>query len=843
MDRELLLVVRGRGQRHRSLAEEDGPRSAVECHPHDVLDLVDRAFETPVGRRSERAVVEAGSQRHVRFEEHECFGERARRRIGDHEAVHVVRDHGVDSRGLRRDDGEAGGEGLEDHVRQSFVGARHAERVGRCQVFQDDARAQACPRTRPGPRPLRLRAFHEGRFLGTAADDVEVNAARVGDGVHKELDSLHRHQPSDEDDPQGALVTRPHPRGCCRRSVRNDRDVVATAPALGRLTKVITWCDHLRGMARGPTSQPAHRATANGPDASRWNSSKSTVVSWRRVDRSQAGSLTTLTTTGMRRALAPATATGAKPVAYTMSKRPAFATIQRRAARLRRGQDQERGRRMTPRSALTPGTSPGARTEHAVPASHELTGELRRVRGGATDVGRVDATDEEHLHISTGFHQTRSPEGARLEPSRSSGAGASPAGPRLPSLRGRDRADRNAWERLTLRGRPKAQGYPAAVGTRLIFVTQLIDADDPNLGFVVSQVRALASRVDRVTVIANEVREIPPDLGAEVRSLGKERGRDRTARGAAYLRAIVEETYRLQADAVIAHMCPIYASIGAPVARLTRTPTLLWFTHPADSRLLRVAERLSTVVITAVPGSYPRSGTKVVPIGHAIDTDLFAWSPMQSLSRRPVRVVSVGRTSPAKGHDVAIRAVALAREAGVDARLKIVGPSMTDEEIEHRSELEAMINSRLSGDNARAADSRGLMPSLLRESDVLINANFSSADKVVLEAMASGRPALAGSPAFAPVISDSPVPLAFPPATRPFSPNVSSCWLGYRTMSSSRSAAGCGRGSRPNTRTATGSTPCWNSFRTCGVRPADQKIPDEQACRAPTALRSTQSAR
>ena len=49
----------------------------------------------------------------------------------------------------------------------------------------------------------------------------------------------------------------------------------------------------------------------------------------------------------------------------------------------------------------------------------------------------------------------------------------------------------------------------------LLFVTQNLDARHPILGSVVESVRALGRRFERVTVIANEVGEVPVDLGAD----------------------------------------------------------------------------------------------------------------------------------------------------------------------------------------------------------------------------------------------------------------------------------------------------------------------------------------
>ena len=64
----------------------------------------------------------------------------------------------------------------------------------------------------------------------------------------------------------------------------------------------------------------------------------------------------------------------------------------------------------------------------------------------------------------------------------------------------------------------------------LAFVTQVLDPNDPVLGFVPSYLRPLSRRVDHLVVIANEVRSVPNDLDAEVVSLGKEKGHGRQRR-------------------------------------------------------------------------------------------------------------------------------------------------------------------------------------------------------------------------------------------------------------------------------------------------------------------------
>jgi glycosyltransferase involved in cell wall biosynthesis len=210
-------------------------------------------------------------------------------------------------------------------------------------------------------------------------------------------------------------------------------------------------------------------------------------------------------------------------------------------------------------------------------------------------------------------------------------------------------------------------------------------------------------------------------------------------------------------------MCPSYLTVADPIMRATRTPSVLWFVHSANTRSLRIAERLATAVITAFPNSYPRVGPKIHAIGHAIDTESFRYTPVARTCAQPLRLLAVGRTSAYKGYEVMIRAVASVRAHGSNVELRIVGPSVTPSEHAHRAELQALIDSHSdSGIRLEGGIPRNEMPSLLRGADVLVNATEDrSADKVVFEAMASGRPVLVSSPAFADLIAPSPIPLGF----------------------------------------------------------------------------------
>jgi hypothetical protein len=300
--------------------------------------------------------------------------------------------------------------------------------------------------------------------------------------------------------------------------------------------------------------------------------------------------------------------------------------------------------------------------------------------------------------------------------------------------------------------------------TGLVFVTQLLDPADPVLGFVAGLLPALAARCDRLLVIANELRALPEDVDAEFESLGKERGSSRLARSLRYERLLMRLGRDRSFCGLFAHMCPVYATLSSPLLRPRGMRVVLWYAHPADTWGLALAERLSSVVLTSLPGAYPRRSSRVFAVGQAIDTD--RWHLVPPPKAQPaLRVAALGRTSPVKGYPVLIKAVKRARERGLPVRLRLVGPATTAPEVRHREELIRLVEALDLEDAVEML--KGVppyaVPEIIADADVVVNATRAgSGDKIVFEAMASGRLVVVSNSAFADVLDNLPVELLFP---------------------------------------------------------------------------------
>src|SRR6266508_4623787 len=118
---------------------------------------------------------------------------------------------------------------------------------------------------------------------------------------------------------------------------------------------------------------------------------------------------------------------------------------------------------------------------------------------------------------------------------------------------------------------------------RLVFLTQSVDPAHPALAATIPKIRALADRVDDVVVLAQS---------------GEGDG--------------------LPANAVVAHMIPVYVLLAAPLVRPRRIPLLLWYTHWKATTRLRIAERLATAIVSVDRRSFPLESAKVRSIGHGI---------------------------------------------------------------------------------------------------------------------------------------------------------------------------------------------------------------------------------
>jgi len=287
---------------------------------------------------------------------------------------------------------------------------------------------------------------------------------------------------------------------------------------------------------------------------------------------------------------------------------------------------------------------------------------------------------------------------------------------------------------------------------RVLMITQKVDLDDDILGFTHTWVNKLAERVERLYVLALAVGRHSLRDNVELLSMGKERGNSRLERLVNFNRVVAGLVLRRKIDIVFIHMCPRYAILAAPYAKLMRVPMVMWFTHRSVNNELRIAHWLVDKVVTASRESFKLKSDKVVITGHGIDTGRFKPLDVSREGDKKV-ILSVGRISPIKDYETLVEAADILanKKERKDLEFVVVGDVGTKAQREYLDRIKEMVRGC---QLERHFSFVGPIPhsevvQYYQNCDVFINLSHTgSLDKAVLEAMACGRVPITCNEAF-----------------------------------------------------------------------------------------------
>jgi glycosyltransferase involved in cell wall biosynthesis len=293
---------------------------------------------------------------------------------------------------------------------------------------------------------------------------------------------------------------------------------------------------------------------------------------------------------------------------------------------------------------------------------------------------------------------------------------------------------------------------------RLVFITQVVDPADPNLGATRAKIAALARRFDEVAVLCDHGVDGVLPGNCRLHVFGAPTRPQRAVRYVSALRAELRE----RPVAVVGHMVPLYTLVAAPFVRARRVPLMLWYTHWKGHVVLRLAMVACTHLLSLDLRSFPLESPKLYGIGHGIDVNEFPCQPLVPAEGRSFRVMSLGRYSPPKKLDEMIEGVRIARERGLDVRIDLYGTASPGLEASYKQRLEELVArpeyrafATVGGPIPRTE-----LPPVYARADVVAS-DFISPDKIVLEACASCRPVLASHESFETLFEGIDPPLAF----------------------------------------------------------------------------------
>lgn len=267
---------------------------------------------------------------------------------------------------------------------------------------------------------------------------------------------------------------------------------------------------------------------------------------------------------------------------------------------------------------------------------------------------------------------------------------------------------------------------------KLLITTQILDTQDPILGFFHEWVKKFASHYESVTVICLKKGGYDLPKNVKVFSLGKEEGQSRVK----YIYRFFKYAFRVgHYDSVFVHMNEEYVLLAGWLWRLFGKRVSLWRNHKQGTWRTRVAVFFAHTVFFTSPDSYTAHFKKAVQMPVGIDTDRFYDSGTQ---KKEKALLYVGRISRVKNIECLIDAVALLKKENLYCSLDIFGPILDKEY--HQSLIAQIENRNLSSQVVfYGAASPEELPLIYQKYEVCLNMTDSgSLDKTIFESILCG---------------------------------------------------------------------------------------------------------
>ncbi len=271
---------------------------------------------------------------------------------------------------------------------------------------------------------------------------------------------------------------------------------------------------------------------------------------------------------------------------------------------------------------------------------------------------------------------------------------------------------------------------------RILVITQKIDKNDKVLGFFHGWLKELSQKFESVEVICLEKGEFDLPKNTTVYSLGKEIGVSKLG----FLKNLYRYLFLIRGsyDRVFVHMNEEYLLLAGLYWKSVGIPVYLWRNHPKGSLKTRIAVMLSKKVFCTSRSSFTARFKKTLVMPAGIDTKTFR--PVEGIVRGKYSVCMVGRISPIKQIDLALKAIKILVSKGIQVSLSIIGPVL-DKDQEYFESLKKYIKENnlsniVSWKDAVSIDN---LPEVYSSFEICLNLTPSgSFDKTIVEASSCG---------------------------------------------------------------------------------------------------------
>lgn len=283
---------------------------------------------------------------------------------------------------------------------------------------------------------------------------------------------------------------------------------------------------------------------------------------------------------------------------------------------------------------------------------------------------------------------------------------------------------------------------------KVLIVTQKVNQNDDVLGFFCGWLSKLAKKITKIYVLALEIKDMDLAKNIKLYSLGKENGSNRLRRFLKFNQVLIDLCLNKKIDIIFIHMCPEYAILTWPYAKLKNIPIVIWYAHKNVNYRLKLAHILVNKVVTPSKESFRIKSNKVIITGHGIDINKFnsTWDGTKLKEREGNQntkktILSVGRMSPIKDYETLIKAAdILINKKGIEnIEFNIVGNVYTKLDAKYYEKLKDMIFKFGLIEFVRFKEpiTYNQISSYYKKCDIFVNLSPTGApDKVVFEAMA-----------------------------------------------------------------------------------------------------------